>query len=161
MYEVESHLWIRLAMMHFIGLATRWLSSLDDRFRAWPWSLFCQSLLERFGKDEHESFIHQLFRIKQTTMMPDYVERFTTLADNLVMYGRSVDGIHDDIRAVVTVQRSSSLDSACALALLQEEVTTPTRRTEARRSKSSWLGKLVSKGPFPLPVSPFIDKPFV
>jgi hypothetical protein len=73
MYEVESHLWIRLAMMHFIGLATRWLSSLDDRFRAWPWSLFCQSLLERFGKDEHESFIRQLFRIKQTTTMPDYV----------------------------------------------------------------------------------------
>jgi hypothetical protein len=52
--------------------------------------------------------------------------------DNLTAYGRPicpmyfvqrfVDGLQADICVVVFVQRPSSLDAACVLALLQEEV---------------------------------------
>jgi hypothetical protein len=60
------------------------------------------------------------------------VERFSTLFDQLKAYQpkpdyhyyitRFVDGLRDDIRAVVTLQRPQTLDTAYSLALLQEEV---------------------------------------
>jgi hypothetical protein len=63
----------------------------------------------------------------------DYIERFDNLMNHLVSYSdtthpyyfltRFVEGLRADIRAVVMVQRPTDLDTACSLALLQEEVT--------------------------------------
>lgn len=64
MYAVESHLWIKVASMHFSGVAARWFSSLGDHCHELPWSEFCGALMECFGKDEHEMLIHKLFRIR-------------------------------------------------------------------------------------------------
>jgi hypothetical protein len=96
-------------------------------------------LLARFDKDEHESFIRQLFRIRQTNTIAEYADQFSALVDNLAAYGRSVDplyfvqrfvdGLREDIRAAVFVQCPSSLDTAAVLALLQE-VSTTTRRSD-------------------------------
>lgn len=125
-------------------------------------------LLERFGKDEYGVFIRKLFRIWQTSLVSEYVEHFMTLVDNLVAYGhhtdplyfvqRFMDGLREDIRATVIVRRLLSLDSACVLALLQEEVVTLARRLDTRRSELGWSGKSPSKGSFTLPMPPQGDK---
>ena len=85
-----------------------------------------------FGKDQYQSLVRQLFRIKQLGTIAEYIEQFSNLVDQLLTYEsvadplffstRFVDGLHDDIRAVVLVERPSNLDTACTLALLQEEV---------------------------------------
>jgi hypothetical protein len=77
----------------------------------------------------------------------DYIERFDVLMNHLVSYSdtthpyyfltRFVEGLHADIRAVVMVQRPTDLDTACSLALLQEEVAegeslSPPRQVEQR-----------------------------
>jgi len=46
---------------------------------------------------------------------------------------RFVDGLWDDIRMVVTLQRPSTLDTAYSLALLQEEVAASTPKTDTTR----------------------------
>ncbi|XP_035823161.1 uncharacterized protein [Zea mays] len=159
MYEVEPHLWIRVASMHFVGGAARWFSSLDEHSHLSSWPVFCRVLLERFGKDEHELFIRQLFRIRQHGTVTEYVDQFSSLVDKLVSYGRPVDplyfvqrfvdGLRSDIRAAIILQRPSSLDSACALALLQEEVATSDRRLEHRRPEWASSGKGYGKSSVP------------
>jgi hypothetical protein len=77
----------------------------------------------------------------------DYIERFDVLMNHLVSYSdtthpyyfltRFVEGLRADIRAVVMVQRPTDLDTACSLALLQEEVAegeslSPPRQVEQR-----------------------------
>lgn len=62
--------------------------------------------------------------------MSEYIEQFETLMNHLISYSdathplyflmRFVEVLRSDIRAVVMVQRPGDLDTACALAILQE-----------------------------------------
>jgi hypothetical protein len=167
MYAVEPQVWVRVSTMNFVGAAAWWLSSIEESSQLASWSIFCQALLERFGRDEHTVFIRQLFSIRQTSSVAEYVERFSQLRDNLVAYGRPmdplyfvqrfVDGLRADIRAAVFVQCSSSFDTACVLASLQEEVSGPLKRLEGVRSSFSVVPKAPVWGPLPLPLPPKMD----
>jgi hypothetical protein len=131
MYDVDPSKCIRVAYMHFEGRAACWLQSVKRRVRYWSWQEFCAQIHDRFGREQHESLIRHLFRIRQTTSVADYVERFSTLVDHLSTYEanadplyytmRFVDGLHEEIKVVIMVQRPSTLDIACVLALVQEE----------------------------------------
>jgi hypothetical protein len=70
-----------------------------------------------------------------TTLVQDYIDRFTELVDQLVAYQHSssnhcyyttrfVDGLKDEIKFVILVQSPVDLDTACSLALLREEAET-------------------------------------
>ena len=126
-------------------------------------------LLERFGRDQQESLIRQLYHIRQTSIVADYVERFSELVDQLVAYEHStdpmyytirfIDGLRDDIHSIVLVQRPSTLDTACSLALLQEEVTGPARQRDSRRPDAGFQWKPPPlRAPLPLPAPPRADK---
>jgi uncharacterized protein (DUF4213/DUF364 family) len=75
--------------------------------------------------------IHQLFHIKQIGSVVEYVDKFSTLVDQLAVYESNanplyytmcfIDGLRNDIKSVVMIQRPATLDSACVLALVQEE----------------------------------------
>jgi hypothetical protein len=168
MYSVEPQLWVRVTYMNFVGVAARWLSSLEESSRVLDWHEFCRLLLERFGKDEHEALIRKLFRIRQTASVAEYVDQFSQLMDNLVAYDkpmdplyfvqRFVDGLRSDIRAIVLLQRPSSVDTACVLALLQEEVAMPEKRMEFRRPSVPVLNSSLGKQPLPLPLPPRGDR---
>jgi hypothetical protein len=68
------------------------------------------------------------------------------LVDQLVAYKSNVnplyyamcfvDGLHDDIKSMVMIQRSATLDSVCALALVQEEALESGKKKDYRRSES-------------------------
>jgi hypothetical protein len=129
------------------------------------WPNFYRMIRERFCRDQHELLICQLFHICQTTTVQDYVDHFVDLIEQLSAYTtnldhlsyttRFVDGLHDDIRAIILVQRPKDLDSACTLALLQEEAFEPGRRREVRRSEGyQFTRATVSRGAPPLPSPP-------
>lgn len=170
MYLVDSSFWVRLALNQLDGPAARWSQSVSKRLKQSSWSEFCSLLLERFGRDQQESLIRQLYHIKQTSTVADYVDRFSELVDQLIAYEhttdpmyytiRFLDGLRDDIRSVVQVQRPSTLDTACSLALLQEEVAGPASRRDARRPDAGFQWRPPPpKGPLPLPAPPRVDKP--
>lgn len=111
------------------------LASLD-------WDSFCTLLCTRFGRDRHQLLIRQFYTLKQLGTGADYIERFEHIMNNLLAYSdtihplyfltRFIEGLRNDIRAVVMVQRPSNLDAACALAALQEEVAESIRPTPYR-----------------------------
>jgi hypothetical protein len=168
MYAVEARMWVRVSTMHFVGAVARWLSSVEESSQLASWSVFCQALLERFGRDKHTMFLCQMFSIRQTTSVADYVEKFSGLRDNLAVYGCSmdplyfvqhfVDGLRADIRAAVFVHRPSSFDTACVLALLQEEVTAQMRRPEGVRLSFPMVAKGLARGALPLPLPPKMEQ---
>jgi len=83
--------------------------------------------------NEHELLIRQLFHIKQSGTVSEYVHQFCSLVDQLASYEsktdplyytlRFIDGLNDELKSSVLVQRPKDLDTACVLARLQEEVT--------------------------------------
>jgi hypothetical protein len=118
-YSVEPSQWIRCATMKM-------------KVKSIAWDEFCKLVLDRFGRDQYELLIRQLFHIRQSGRVQEYADRFTGLVDQLIAYGKNtdplfyamrfVDGLRDDICSAVSMQHPSSIDAACVLALLQEEL---------------------------------------
>lgn len=165
MYSVGERLWVKVARMHCVGAAACWIQSIESRLPFLTWQSFCELVHERFSRDQRELLVRQLFHIKQTSTVTDYVERFVELIDQLSAYTAStdplyytmrfIDGLRDDIRSVVLVHRPPNLNAACTLALLQDEATDNGRRREFRKSDSSPFAKGVTiKGALPLPPAP-------
>jgi len=126
--------------------------------------------MNRFGKDQHELLVCQLFHIHQSASVQEYIDKFTRLVDQLIAYGRNtdpiyyamrfVDGLRTDIRAAIHMQRPQNLDTACVLALLQEELVDPTRKKELRRPKPFTFARAPVRGPMPLPhPQPWQERP--
>jgi hypothetical protein len=146
MYGVEKSLWIKVASMHLEGAAGRWFQSVERKVDT-SWTEFCSMLHDRFGRDQHEALIRQLFHIRQSGTVTEYVEQFAGLVDQLAAYEsgadpiyyamRFVDGLREDIKSVVMIQRPSSLDAACTLALVQEEALDSQKKKDTRRYESS------------------------
>jgi hypothetical protein len=140
--------------------------------RTASWKELCSWIHDRFGHDQHESLIHQLFHIKQSGTVHEYIDQFSELVDQLMAYEhssyshyyttKSVDGLEDDVKVVVLVQCPTDLDTAASLALLQEEAELA-RRREFKRHDYSFKYKQTSLAtPLPLPPPPpKTDKPLV
>ncbi|CAN6291984.1 unnamed protein product [Urochloa humidicola] len=169
MYRVDPSDWIRVSSMHLSPSVARWFQAIECKHPKLSWPVLCKLLHERFGKEQHQTLLHQLFRIMQSGTVSDYIDEFTSIVDQLDAYEsvsdplyfttRFVDGLRDDIRAVVMIQRPSELDSACSLALLQEEVTDPHRHRDTRRLDGVFSTKPPPRIAVPLPAPPRIDKP--
>jgi hypothetical protein len=122
-----------MSILHFSGAAGIRLQSVRKKIASLDWISFTTLLSTRFGRDRHQLLLRQFYTIKQTSSVADYIERFDILMNHLVSYSdtthplyfltRFVEGLRADIRSVVMVQRPTDLDTACSLALLQEEVT--------------------------------------
>jgi hypothetical protein len=148
--------------MHFTGSAARWLQSVEPQLPNITWPEFGCMIKDRFGCDQHELLIRQLFHIKQTTTVATYVEQFSQLVDQLKAYStisdplyyimRFIDGLRDEIKSVVLVQRPRNLDTAFVLAQLQEEV--GTTRKDAKKYDASFTPRAFSQNALPLPPPP-------
>jgi hypothetical protein len=111
--------------MRFTGAAGRWFQSMEQQISASDWPTLCALIHERFCRDQHEL---QLFNIRHTSTVSDYIDRFVALVEQLSSYTtnldplyfttRFIDGLHNDIRSVILIQRPANLDAACTIALL-------------------------------------------
>jgi hypothetical protein len=132
MFATHESYWVPMSILHFSGAAGVWLQLVYKKIAALDWISFTSLLCTHFGRDRHQLLIRQFYSIKQTTTVADHIEHFDILINHLVSYSdtthpyyfltRFVEGPRADIRAVVMVQRPTDLDTACSLALLQEEV---------------------------------------
>jgi hypothetical protein len=142
-YAVEPEMWIRLAIMHFKGPAVFWLHAVENRLREMNWEEFCLHLNTRFGRDQHNLLIRQFYHIYQQASVAEYIEEFDILMHQLLAHetqltssmitARFVDGLTDEIKSVVVIQRPSDLDTVCSLALLQEDILTTSGRKDGRK----------------------------
>lgn len=161
---IEPSMWVRLSSMHFSEPASRWLQSVEKKLKSSTWYEFCSMVLDRFGRDQHELLVRQLFHIKQTTTVLEYIDRFAVLVDQLAAYEdnvdplhytmKFVDGLRDDVRSAVLLHRPSTLDTAYVLAQLQEEVAGSIRKPELKKPDFSYHARSSPRSPMPLPPPP-------
>jgi hypothetical protein len=150
-YAVDRDMWIRFAIMYFEGPAVFWLQSMEHHIRSMNWEEFCLHLNNRFGRDQHSMLIRQFYHIYQNNTLAEYIEQFDILMHQLLAHegqltlamitARFVDGLKDEIKSVVVIQRPVDLDTACSLAMLQEDVLMHTGKRENRRVEISGYSK--------------------
>jgi hypothetical protein len=107
MYEVEPEVWVEVASMYLAPHVACWFQSVERKQPSLSWPLLCRLLHERFGRDQYQSLLRQLFRIHQQSSVTEYQDRFVTLVDQLAVYEsvpdplyfatRFVDGLRTDI----------------------------------------------------------------
>lgn len=158
-YGTEECMWVRVDKMNFTDDAKCWYPLVESTLQTCSWSTFTRLILERFGQDEHELLLRQLFQIHQTTSVNEYITQFTPLINQLNAYGgttdalfytmRFVDGLKDYIRAAIALHRPQNFDTACILARLQEEVTYPAKKRDLRHWDNA-----SGMRPLPLPALP-------
>jgi hypothetical protein len=151
MYSVDPRMWIKIASMQFVGPAANWWQSVEYRVATMSWGEFGYMIQQRFGRDQYQMLLRQLFRIRQTGSVAAYVEDFLQLIDKLNAYQQMsdplyytlkfVDGLRDDIKAVIMLQRPQDLDTATVLAQLQEEAGAMLRKKDYRWSEVSSSAK--------------------
>lgn len=65
-----------------------------------------------------------------------------------------IDGLREEFRSAILLQRPNSLDTAFVLAQLQEEVYDPGKRKELKKPEFPYSAKQNYKPAFPLPAPP-------
>jgi hypothetical protein len=117
--------------MGLVGSAALWYQTMQSDIIKMSWDTFATTLCNRFDKDEHNHLIRHFFHIKQSSSVTEYVELFSGLVHQIlahdpafpqtVITNRFLDGLKQEIRAVIMIHRPQTLDTASSLALLQEE----------------------------------------
>jgi hypothetical protein len=73
LYDTSPRVWVKLSAMQFTGPAARRLSAVQSQLRKFTWTEFCQEIVDRFGKNEHQSLIRKLYKLVQTGTVDEYV----------------------------------------------------------------------------------------
>lgn len=119
--------------MQFEGSATHWLSSVQQKFIRSSWDEFCAAVLACFGRNQHQTLVRKMYRLRQTWFVEEYINQFSELMDlwkstydpepDMLHYTTCfVDGLKPTVRMVVVVQRPADLDAAYSIDVVQEEV---------------------------------------
>jgi hypothetical protein len=90
-------------------------------------------------------------------MLVDQLTAYDHSTDPLYFTMRFIDGFKFDIKPIVLVQRPKYLDTAYSLALLQEDVSTPSHPSTRKHEQGSFQ-RFPPRAPLPLPPPPRIDK---
>lgn len=111
------------------------------------WESLCALVFAKYDKDQYQIQLRHLESLKQTGSVSDYQKRFEELAHGIILYNPAFDdtflvtkflgGLKEEIRAAILLYRPKDVDTASALALIQEE------ELEACRLKSSFRNSLV------------------
>ncbi|CAO2169811.1 unnamed protein product [Urochloa humidicola] len=162
--NVASVRWVKVACLHLSDAAARWLQSVETKAKSSSWSEFCKMVLDRFGRDQHELLIRQMLHLRQTGLVKEYIEQFAALADQLAAYEpnadplhstmKFIDGLKDELRSAVLMQRPPDLDTAYVLAQLQEEVGDSSRKSDYKKVDYSYSNKPQLKAAYPIPSPP-------
>jgi hypothetical protein len=130
-FGVSDALKPRFAALNFTDAAAAWLQTVELRGRITSWDVLHEAVCARFDRDQYQLQTKQLDNLKQTSSVFIYLAKFEQLAHSIMLYSPNYDdtffvvcflgGHKDEIRASITLHRPSTIDTASALALLQED----------------------------------------
>lgn len=88
-------------------------------------------MFAKFDKDQYQTQLRHLEALKQTSIVSEYQRRFDELAHGILLYNSAFDdtflvtkflgGLKEEIRSAILPHRPKDVDTASALALIQEE----------------------------------------
>ena len=119
------------------------------------WDHLCELVFAKYDKDQYQRQLKALETLRQTGSVAEYQAQFEKLAHGILLYNPSYDhvyfvtrflsGLKEEIRASIALHRPCDVDTASALALLQEE------ELNAAKNKPFWR-------PFPKVADKVLDK---
>lgn len=71
--------------MRFTSAAARWFQSVEQQLTSVSWDAFCAMIHERFSRDQHALLLRQLFNIRQTSSVSEYVDKLSHLSNNFLL----------------------------------------------------------------------------
>ena len=132
LFSIQEIYWVHMATLNFSPATAVWLQAMRKKLLGMNWEGLCNVLCTRFGRDRHQLLIRQFYSIRQTTTVQDYITRFDSVMNQLLSYSdtihpyyflmRFIGGLRLELRSTLMIQRPPDLDTACSLALVQEEV---------------------------------------
>lgn len=154
-YNVSEALKPRFAALSLKGAAATWLQTVELRGRFPTWEAFHTAVCDRFDRDQYQIHMKQLDNLRQTGSVAEYQTQFESLAHSILLYNPAYDdvyfvtrflgGLKEEIRAPIALHRPPNLDTASALALLQEEELEACRRKQVFRGENRDFGKSGSR----------------
>jgi len=85
-YEVPDYYRVKLAIMNFTNSAAFWIQSIEMDVKTLSWEDLCQSVVDRFERDQYNHVVRQFFHLKQTSTVAEYVEQFDELVHQLLAH---------------------------------------------------------------------------
>lgn len=95
------------------------------------WSKLYELMMAKYDKDQYQILLRQMDSLKQTSSLLEYQAAFEKLAHGIVLYNPAIDdtffvtrfvsGLREEIRVPFMLHRPGDVDTASALALIQEQ----------------------------------------
>ncbi|CAD6241764.1 unnamed protein product [Miscanthus lutarioriparius] len=129
-YAIHATMKTRFAALNFKEPVATWLQTVQRRGRIAYWKRLCELVMVKFDKDQYEVLLLQFNALKQTASVLEYQAAFEKLAHGVLLYNPAYDDtfvtwfvgdLRDDIRSALLLHRPRDVDTASALALIQEQ----------------------------------------
>lgn len=131
LFCVGDNLKTRFAALNFSGPAASWLQTIELRGGITSWDETRKAVCARFDKDQYQISLRHLDNLIQSGSVSEYYDTFEQLSHTILLYNPSYDdtyfvtrflsGLKDELRTPIALHRPTFVESASALALLQEE----------------------------------------
>lgn len=130
MYNVQPHLWVDFATMHFKSNAALWLQTYEALHSIATWPELCVGVFTKFNRDKYAKLMDTFFSFKQVGSVDDYAHRYEELMHKILLYNHSYDetcfvhrfisGLKPEIKSAIKLHKSGTVDLALSLAQTQE-----------------------------------------
>uniref|UniRef100_A0A8R7UD17 Retrotransposon gag domain-containing protein n=1 Tax=Triticum urartu TaxID=4572 RepID=A0A8R7UD17_TRIUA len=155
---VDPSVWIDTAVVNFTGVAALWLEWSQAHVRSHNWDQFVAAVLEKFGHTGFQQLLRKFSKLKQSGSVLEYAEQFNVAMHSLLAHHGSwdplfftthfIDGLHSEIKVAVMLHRPKDLDTAVALAKLQEEAVEMVRQEQESQVTARGLTSTARAGRF-------------
>lgn len=156
--------WVSYGTSQFVGAAATWLESFLAKSPQAGWEELVLAVQARFMRNQHQVLLRRLYHIAQSGSVEDYVQRYSSLVDQITAYDarsdplnlltRFLDGLKPGVRVLVAIQQPPDLDTAYTMALLYEEMGDGSTAWNSQYSPSPTTRRAHVHQPQPLPQPP-------
>jgi len=126
-YHIPSELRISMVAFHMKGEALSWFKWLHPKNLITDWTSFTRALELRFGPSTYPNHQAELFKLQQTTTVPDYQSRFEKLCNCVVglnpdiILNCFISGLQPEIHRELSILNPYFVSQAIGLAKLIED----------------------------------------
>ena len=123
---------------------------MERRGRITDWAKLCELVFAKYDKDQYALMLRHLEALKQTSSVIEYQQHFEELAHGIILYNPAFDDTYlvtrflgglKEIRVAIALHQTKDVDTASALALLQEEELENSKKKIIHRDQSKFAYK--------------------
>jgi hypothetical protein len=92
-FSVLESLRTRYATLNFSGRVALWLEMIEVSGSIEEWTTLCRLVFQRWDRDQHHTFMHQILALNQTRYVAEYIEKFEDLRHQVLLHYPSASSV--------------------------------------------------------------------